>query len=57
MIDHFGIQVKDLQVSKQFYQKTLAPPGYELQFDNEYVVSFGEACSTDPGGDFLLGVG
>lgn len=57
MIDHFGIQVKDLQASKQFYQKALAPLGYELRFDNEYAVSFGEARSTDPGGDFWLGIG
>ncbi|SUN42934.1 putative glyoxalase [Streptococcus criceti] len=57
MIDHFGIQVTDLQASKQFYQKTLAPLGYELRFDNEYAASFGETRSTDPGGDFWLGVG
>ncbi|EHI74700.1 hypothetical protein STRCR_1981 [Streptococcus criceti HS-6] len=56
MIDHFGIQVTDLQASKQFYQKTLAPLGYELRFDNEYAASFGETRSTDPGGDFWLGV-
>lgn len=54
MIDHFGIKVKDLQSSKDFYQKTLAPLGYELRFNNEYTVSFGDERSTDPGGDFWL---
>ncbi|WP_019789780.1 VOC family protein, partial [Streptococcus sobrinus] len=47
MIDHFGIKVKDLQSSKDFYQKTLAPLGYELRFNNEYTVSFGDERSTD----------
>ncbi len=54
MIDHFGILVKDLQTSKTFYQKILAPLGYELRFDNEHAVSFGEPRGTDPGGDFWL---
>ncbi|MEW4353573.1 VOC family protein [Streptococcus pneumoniae] len=54
MIDHFSIRVKDLQASKIFYTKTLAPLGYEIRFDNAHAVSFGEAENTDPGGDFWL---
>lgn len=54
MIDHFSIGVKNLQVSKAFYQKTLEPLGYELRFDNEYAVSFGEPRGSDPAGDFWL---
>lgn len=54
MIDHFSICVKNLQVSKAFYQKTLEPLGYKLRFDNEYAVSFGEPRGSDPAGDFWL---
>lgn len=54
MIDHFSLRVKDLQVSKKFYQSLLAPLGYEVRFDHAYAVSFGEERNADPGGDFWL---
>lgn len=57
MIDHFGIKVKNLEVSKVFYQKTLAPLGYKLAFDIPQAVSFAEPRNADPGGDFWLNVG
>lgn len=57
MIDHFGIKVKDLKVSKAFYQAALAPLNYYLQFDTEYAVSFAEPRNMDPGGDFWLNPG
>ncbi|CQR25192.1 lactoylglutathione lyase [Streptococcus varani] len=57
MIDHFGIKVKDLEVAKTFYQATLAPLNYHLQFDTEWAVSFAEPRNADPGGDFWLSQG
>lgn len=33
MIDHFTLKVKNLEVSKAFYQATLTPLNYHLQFD------------------------
>ncbi|EHJ51738.1 VOC family protein [Streptococcus macacae] len=54
MIDHFGITVKNLENSKAFYQATLAPLGYELKCDSSFGLSFAEACSTDPAGDFWI---
>lgn len=57
MIDHFGIKVKNLEASKLFYQKTLAPLGYKIAFDIPQAVSFVEPRDVDPGGDFWLNVG
>ena len=57
MIDHLGIKVKNLEASKLFYQKTLAPLGYKLAFDIPQAVSFAEPRNADPGGDFWLNVG
>lgn len=57
MIDHLGIYVNDLKRSKDFYQKTLAPLGYQLAFENERVISFVEPNSPHPGGDFWIGIG
>lgn len=42
MIDHFGIKVKNLEISKAFYQVALAPLNYQIQFDNEWAASFAE---------------
>ncbi|KXT77797.1 Lactoylglutathione lyase or related lyase [Streptococcus sp. DD11] len=56
MIDHFGIRVKDLGVSKAFYQKLLAPLGYKIAFDIPQAVSFAEP-RTAPAGDFWLSQG
>ena len=57
MIDHFGIKVKNLEASKLFYQKTLAPLGYKIAFDISQAVSFAEPRNADPTGDFWLNVG
>ncbi|KXU15769.1 Lactoylglutathione lyase or related lyase [Streptococcus oralis] len=56
MIDHFGIQVSNLETSKVFYQKTLAPLGYKIAFDIPQAVSFAEP-RTAPAGDFWLSQG
>src|SRR5262245_53772010 len=37
MIDHITIAVSDLQKSKLFYERTLAPLGYRLSFGKEGV--------------------
>ena len=50
MIDHFGIKVKNLEASKLFYQKTLAPLGYKIAFDIPQAVSFAEPRNADPTG-------
>lgn len=57
MIDHLEIQVKDLMRSKDFYQKTLEPLGYQLAFENDEVISFLAPDSPHPGGDFWIGIG
>ena len=57
MIDHFEIKVKNLEASKLFYQKTLAPLGYKIAFDIPQAVSFAEPRNADPTGDFWLNVG
>jgi len=36
MIDHIGIQVRDLEASKRFYQAALAPLGFLLRFAREH---------------------
>lgn len=53
MIDHIGIQVKDLDTSVAFYTKALAPLGYELVMRFEQFAGFGVAGK----GYFWLGVG
>ena len=57
MIDHFTLKVKNLEISKAFYQATLTPLNYHLQFDTGQVVNFTEPRDVDPGGDFWLNVG
>ena len=57
MIDHLEIKVKNLEASKLFYQKTLAPLGYKIAFDIPQAVSFAEPRNADPTGDFWLNVG
>ncbi|RSJ96114.1 hypothetical protein D8790_04220 [Streptococcus cristatus] len=56
MIDHFEIKVKNLEASKLFYQKTLAPLGYKIAFEIPQAVSFAEP-RTAAAGDFWLGQG
>jgi catechol 2,3-dioxygenase-like lactoylglutathione lyase family enzyme len=55
MIDHTGVSVSDLEKSKAFYSKALAPIGYTLLMDlPQYkVCGFGEA----PKPDFWIGQG
>ena len=36
MIDHITFHAKDIDKTKSFYTKTLAPLGYELSVDNTY---------------------
>ena len=33
MFDHVGLNVSDYEVSKQFYEQTLAPLGYSVQME------------------------
>jgi catechol 2,3-dioxygenase-like lactoylglutathione lyase family enzyme len=53
MIDHVGIPVRDIEKSKAFYVKALAPLGYTLLADYGHAVGFGK----DRKPDFWLGVG
>ena len=61
MIDHFGITVSDIEISKAFYRRILATLGYVLVMNDPSYASFGVADghrkSTDPGGDFWLSEG
>lgn len=56
MIDHCSLVVRDLERSKLFYEKTLAPLGYRLAFDLPQAVSFAEEGKT-AAGDFWLSQG
>jgi catechol 2,3-dioxygenase-like lactoylglutathione lyase family enzyme len=47
MIDHIGLRVADLQKSKAFYQKALAPLGYELLMEFPEAVGFGRDGKPD----------
>lgn len=53
MIDHTGVTVSDVNKSKAFYAKALAPLGYEvlMEFDKEtagaHVVGFGAGGKAD----------
>jgi len=61
MIDHTGINVSDLEVSKQFYQSALAPLSYKILLTTPDSIGFGtvnsQNISKDPGGDFWISVG
>lgn len=41
MLDHIGIQVADVQKSKAFYEKALAPLGYKVLLAFDEAVGFG----------------
>jgi catechol 2,3-dioxygenase-like lactoylglutathione lyase family enzyme len=43
MLDHLGIQVADVPASTAFYEKVLAPLGYEKIMDFGVAVGFGTA--------------
>ena len=53
MIDHIGIHVKDIERSKAFYTKALAPLGYELIMKWEQFAGFGIGGKPD----FWIGKG
>jgi catechol 2,3-dioxygenase-like lactoylglutathione lyase family enzyme len=59
MIDHTGFNVTDLELSKAFYLKALAPLGYGISLEFEGAAGFGarQAGGDDPGGDFWISVG
>lgn len=57
MIDHTGINVSNLEASKAFYLKTLAPLGYTVKLELKNAAGFGEKTGTDPGGDFWISSG
>ncbi len=57
MIDHTGINVANLALSKQFYESVLAPLGYLVRLEFESAVGYGAKIlsnSDDPGGDFWI---
>ena len=47
MIDHLGIPVRDLAVSKAFYEQALAPLGYSLLLEYPGVCGFGAEQKPD----------
>ncbi|QZA82351.1 VOC family protein [Deefgea piscis] len=60
MIDHTGINVAKLAVSKNFYEAVLSTLGYVVRLDFETAVGFGTTNSNtedDPGGDFWISQG
>jgi catechol 2,3-dioxygenase-like lactoylglutathione lyase family enzyme len=60
MIDHTGINVSDLERSKEFYEKALAPLGYAVRLELPRAAGFGtrdEGDGDDPGGDFWISSG
>jgi len=54
MIDHIGIQVRDLEASKRFYQAALAPLGYRVLMEYSGFTGFGGA---DGKPDFWISAG
>jgi catechol 2,3-dioxygenase-like lactoylglutathione lyase family enzyme len=60
MIDHTGINVKNLARSKIFYKSVLATLGYVVLLEFDDAVGFGTTepnNGNDPGGDFWLSRG
>jgi catechol 2,3-dioxygenase-like lactoylglutathione lyase family enzyme len=60
MIDHTGINVKNLALSKKFYESVLATIGYEVRLEFDNAVGFGStepSYGDDPGGDFWIAEG
>ncbi|MGC9975051.1 MAG: VOC family protein [Gaiellaceae bacterium] len=59
MIDHTGFNVTNLELSRAFYLKALAPLGYGIALELEGAAGFGarEGAGDDPGGDFWISVG
>ena len=60
MIDHTGINVANLALSKKFYESVLSALGYVVGLDFESAVGFGANDPNngdDPGGDFWISKG
>ena len=60
MIDHTGINVNNLALSKKFYESVLATIGYEVRVELDGAVGFGSmepSHGDDPGGDFWIAEG
>ncbi|MFY9269626.1 MAG: VOC family protein [Candidatus Manganitrophaceae bacterium] len=60
MIDHAGINVSNLALSKQFYKSALAPLGYLIRLELESTVGYGTKNPNpgdDPDGDFWISKG
>lgn len=60
MIDHTGINVSNLAVSKAFYCAALAALGYEARKEDGELLIFGSKTRTpgeDPAGDFYIAAG
>ncbi len=47
MIDHVGIDVRDLEAAKRFYEQALAPLGYTKLSEYPEAVGFGEPGKPD----------
>lgn len=60
MIDHTGINVANLSVSKRFYESVLSTLGYAVRLEFDTAVGFGPDTpdhEDDPGGDFWISQG
>ncbi len=60
MIDHTGINVKNLARSKKFYESVLSTLKYVVRLEFDDAVGFGTAKLSngdDPGGDFWISEG
>jgi catechol 2,3-dioxygenase-like lactoylglutathione lyase family enzyme len=60
MIDHTGISVKNLALSRKFYESVLATLGYIVRLELDSAVGFGTTepeTGDDPGGDFWISTG
>jgi catechol 2,3-dioxygenase-like lactoylglutathione lyase family enzyme len=60
MIDHTGISVKNLALSRKFYESVLATLGYIVRLELDSAVGFGAMepeTGDDPGGDFWISTG
>ena len=47
MIDHVGIDVRDIETAKRFYEQALAPLGYTKLAEYPEAVGFGEGGKPD----------
>jgi catechol 2,3-dioxygenase-like lactoylglutathione lyase family enzyme len=60
VIDHTGINVTDLALSRKFYEPVLATLGYVVRLELDGAVGFGAmdpVDGDDPGGDFWISHG